>query len=130
MVNCPPGVGKTTLFTHDIPAWLTVRNRQIRGMMGHAVGAKAKEYTNRLRRTLSRTLPEKCNDDDRVRGFALDAETTLADDFGRFQAIGDTWTADQFVVQQYGDMGSVTEKEATWTAYGRTRHSSGAGSTS
>jgi predicted NACHT family NTPase len=32
VVNCPPGSGKTTLFTHDIPAWLTCRNRGIRGM--------------------------------------------------------------------------------------------------
>jgi hypothetical protein len=118
VVNCPPGVGKTTLFTHDLAAWATVRNRQIRGMMGHAVSAKAREYTNRLRRSLSRTLPEKCSDDERILGLAFDAEVTLADDFGRFQAIGDTWTADQFVVQQYEDQGSISEKEATWTAYG------------
>ena len=49
VVNCPPGVGKTTLFTHDIPAWLTCNNRQIRGMMGAATTALAARYTNRLR---------------------------------------------------------------------------------
>ena len=37
VVNCPPGSGKSTLFAHDIPAWLTVRNRQIRGMIGSAM---------------------------------------------------------------------------------------------
>ena len=119
VVNCPPGVGKTTLFTHDIPAWVIVRNRQIRIMMGASTTALASRYTNRLRRSLARTLPEKCSDDDKVRGYAFDAETTLADDFGRFQAIGDTWTAEQFVVQQYEDMGSISEKEPTCSAYGQ-----------
>jgi hypothetical protein len=117
VVNAPPGSGKTTLFTHDIPAWLTVRNRAIRGMMGAATTALASRYTNRLRRTLARTLPEKASDDDLVRGLALDAETTLAADFGRFQAIGDSWTADAFVVQQL--TGTITEKEPTWSAYGQ-----------
>ena len=119
VVNCPPGVGKTVLFTHDIPAWLTVRNRQIRGMMGAATTSLASRYTNRLRRSLMRTLPEKCSDDDKLRGYAFDAEATLADDFGRFQAIGDTWTADSFVVQQYEDRGGIAEKEPTWSAYGQ-----------
>jgi hypothetical protein len=109
----------TMLFTHDIPAWLTVRNRQIRGMMGAATTALASRYTNRLRRTLARTLPEKCSDDWRIQGWAYDADATLADDFGRFQAIGDTWTADQFVVQQYETQGQISEKEPTWSAYGQ-----------
>ncbi len=117
VVNAPPGCGKTTLFTHDIPAWLTVRDRSIRGMMGAATTALATRYTNRLRRTLARTLPDKASDDDLTRGLALDAEVTLADDFGRFQAIGDSWTADAFVVQQYE--GTITEKEPTWSAYGQ-----------
>ena len=118
VVNCPPGVGKTTLFTHDIPAWLTVRNRGIRGMMGAATTSLAERYTNRLRRTLDRTLPEKASDDDILRGRAVDAEATLAGDFGRFRAIGDTWTAGQFIVQPYEDQGSSSEKEPTWSAYG------------
>ncbi len=117
VVNAPPGCGKTTLFTHDIPAWLTVRNRAIRGMMGAATTALASRYTNRLRRTLASTLPIKASDDDLVRGLAVDAETTLAQDFGRFQAVGDSWTADAFVVQQL--TGTITEKEPTWSAYGQ-----------
>jgi hypothetical protein len=119
VVNAPPGSGKTTLFTLHIPAWITVRNRQVRGMMGAATTALATRYTNRLRRALSRTLPEKADDELIQRGWAYDAETTLADDFGRFQAVGDTWTADAFVVQQYEDQGSISEKEPTWSAYGQ-----------
>ena len=119
VVNVAPGIGKTTLFTHDIPAWLTVRNRAIRGMMGAATTSLATRYTNRLRRSLARTLPEKAADDDILRGYAFDAEATLADDFGRFQAIGDTWTADSFVVQQYESQGQISEKEPTWSAYGQ-----------
>ena len=119
VVNCPPGVGKTTLFTLDIPAWLTARNRQIRGMMGASTTALAQRYTNRLRRQLGRTLPLKASDDDLAAGLAYDAETTMAADFGRFQSIGDMWTADAFVVQQYEDMGAIAEKEPTWSAYGQ-----------
>ena len=118
VVNCPPGVGKTTLFTHDIPAWMVVRNRGIRMMMGAATTDLATRYTNRLRKTLSRTLPEKAKDDDLARGYAVDAEATLAGDFGRFQPIGDTWTKDSWVVQQYVDDGPTSEKEPTCSAYG------------
>jgi hypothetical protein len=118
VVNAPPGSGKSTLFAHDIPAWLTVRNRQIRGMIGSATSNLAAGYTDRLRRTLGRTLPQKNPDDEIQRGLALDAETTLSADFGRFQAVGDMWTRDSFVVQQHEDMGMIAEKEATWSAYG------------
>ena len=119
VVNAPPGSGKSTLFAHDIPAWLTVRNRKIRGMIGSATTNLAAGYVDRLRRSLGRTLPVKNADDDIARGLALDAETTLAHDFGRFQAVGDMWTRDSFVVQQYEDMGLVVEKEATWSGYGQ-----------
>jgi hypothetical protein len=119
VVNCPPGSGKSTLFTHDIPAWLTVRNRKIRGMIGSATTNLAAGYVDRLRRSLARTLPVKNSDDDIARGLALDAESTLAQDYGRFQAVGDMWTRDSFVVQQYEDMGAVSEKEATWSGYGQ-----------
>jgi hypothetical protein len=109
----------TTLFTHDIPAWITARNRAIRGMMGSSTTDLAARYTNRLRRTLARTLPERGADDDIKLGRAFDAECTMADDFGRFQSIGDQWTADSFIVQQPFEMGAISEKEPTWSAYGQ-----------
>ena len=119
VVNCPPGVGKTTLFTHDIPAWLTVRDRSIRGMIGSVTSNLAAGYVDRLRRTLGRTLPVKNSDEMIAQGLALDAETTLAHDFGMFQGAGDMWTRDQFYVQQHEDMGAVVEKEPTWSGYGQ-----------
>jgi hypothetical protein len=118
VINCPPGSGKTLTFTHDIPAWLTVRNRSIRGMMGSATQRLAERYANRLRRTLERTLPEVASTEDKDKGYATDAVSTLAKDFGRFKPMDrDLWTINQFVVMQpRGD--ATTEKEPTWTAYG------------
>lgn len=119
VVNAPPGSGKTLLFTHDIPAWLTIRDRAIRGQMGSVTGALAARYTRRLRRTLERVLPEKADDDETRRGTAFDAEATLAEDFGRFKPLDrEQWTADSFVVMQYADVGEISEKEATWQSYG------------
>jgi hypothetical protein len=117
VVNCPPGAGKSTLFTHDIPAWLTCRNRQIRGMIGSATTNLAEGYVDRLRRTLARTRPVQASSDDLARGYALDAEATLAGDFGRFQPVGDIWTRSSFVVEQ--TEGATQEKEATWSGYGQ-----------
>ncbi len=116
VVNCPPGSGKSTLFAHDIPAWLTVRNRRIRGMIGSATTHLAEGYIDRLRRTLALTRPLQNPEDDIKRGLALDAEATLAGDFGRFQPVADIWTRSQFVVEQPG---GTQEKEATWSGYGQ-----------
>ncbi len=118
VINAPPGSGKTMLFTHDIPAWLTVRNRAIRGQMGSASTALATRYTNRLRRTLQATLPMRANSDDLALGRAFDADGVLALDYGRFQPLDrETWTADAFVVvQEDGQL--ITQKETTWSAYG------------
>jgi hypothetical protein len=119
VTNAPPGSGKTLLFTHDIPAWLTVRNRSLTGQMGSVTGPLAERYTNRLRRTLERTLPIKASTDALQRGTALDAEACLAADFGRFKPMErELWTASAFVVEQYADLGAITEKEPTWSAYG------------
>jgi len=57
VVNAPPGSGKTTLFTHDIPAWLTVRNRAIRGLVGSKTTTGATRYVQRLKRTFEATVP-------------------------------------------------------------------------
>lgn len=118
VLNCPPGVGKTTTFTHDLPAWLTTRNRAIRGLLGHRSEREAAKYTNRLRRTLERRIPFQPDDTLITRGLAFPAEATLVDDYGRFKPVTrDAWRAEEFVVAQPGDL-LVAEKEMTWTSYG------------
>lgn len=119
VVNCPPGAGKTTLFSHDIPAWLTARDRGIRGMLGHRVSTKASESLVRLRRTLERVQPPRAGNRDLARGTAVDATHALVMEYGRFKPIiSDTWTKTSFVVAQIGDQ-TITEKEATWYSVGQ-----------
>ncbi len=118
VINVPPGAGKSTLFTHDIPCWLIVRNRAVRIMIGSATERVAKSYGARIRRSLER--PEKLkNDSDKVQaGVMADAQATLIEDFGRFKPSNrDLWRADEFVVEQPG--GTSDEKEATVATYGR-----------
>ena len=62
VINAPPGVGKSTTFTHDIPAWLTCRNRAIRGLVGSVTGKLATQYTRRLRRSFENVVPVKADD--------------------------------------------------------------------
>ena len=120
VINAPPGAGKTACFVHDIPAWVTVRNRNIRGMVGSATMSLAKRNVLRLRRSLERVQPEKADPTLLRRGDALDAESTLAMDFGRFKPLDrEMWTSDAFIVMQYDDAGAIAEKEPTWSAYGR-----------
>lgn len=119
VLNCPPGAGKTTGFTHDIPAWLTCRDRAIRGVMGHHVQTRADTYTARLRRTLERKVPVQAKDDDKARGLAVDAVSTLPHDFGRFKPDrSEIWRRDQFIVEQVGET-PIDEKESTWTSFGQ-----------
>jgi hypothetical protein len=118
VVNAPPGVGKTLLFTHDIPAWLIVRNRAIRILMGAITGNLAAQYVNRLRRTLESTRPIPGKPAEVLAGTAYDAEANLAVEFGRFKPLDrELWTKNSFVVAQVGDY-AIIEKEATCTAYG------------
>ena len=119
VINAPPGAGKTACFVHDIPAWVTVRNRAVRGMIGSATMNLAKRNTLRLRRSLERVIPERADPNLLRKGAALDAESTLALDFGRFKPLDrEMWTSDGFVVMQYDDSGAISEKEPTWSAYG------------
>jgi hypothetical protein len=118
VINAPPGSGKSTTFTLDIPAWLTCRNRAIRGQIGSKTMNQAKKYVMRLRRALERTVPWQSDVEDVARGLALDAEATLAGDFGIFQGgTGEIWSAEAFVVAQHGGVG-IAEKEPTWSAFG------------
>lgn len=118
VVNCPPGSGKTTLFAHDIPAWLTCRDREIRGIIGSRTARQAEVYTARLRRTFERRIPIQAKDREKTLGLAVDAVSTLVTDFGRFKPDrSELWTREAFLVAQVDD-GMVSEKEPTWTAFG------------
>lgn len=119
VMNAPPGSGKTVLFTHDIPLWLTVRDRAIRGILGSWGEKSAKNFTTALRRTLGRTsappVPQKFID----RGHAYQPQGVIARDYGRFKPLtDDVWAAQAFIVEQ-ADGTSVYEKEPTWTAFGQ-----------
>ena len=120
VINAPPGSGKSTTFTHDIPLWITARNRGIRGMVGHAVAARSREYLLYMRRDLERNIPEKARQTLLDSGEALDAITTLSKDFGRFRPkqAKEVWSQDLFIVEQLGGE-AIQNKEATWSAYGR-----------
>lgn len=118
VVNCPPGSGKTTLFAHDIPAWLTCRDRQIRGIIGSRTARQAEVYTARLRRTFERRIPVQAKEREKAQGLAVDATGVLIDDFGRFKPErSELWTREHFIVAQVNDV-MVSEKEPTWTAFG------------
>lgn len=118
VVNCPPGSGKSTNFTHDLPAWITVRNRAITGLLGSAVQNTSEKYIMRLKNTFERAVPMKADPKLIRLGLAVDAEATLSEDFGRFKTDGGIWASDQFVVEQ--PEGALTaEKEPTWSAFGR-----------
>ena len=118
VVNVAPGSGKTVLFTHDIPAWLTIRNRAIRGLIGSATQSLANRNVARLRRTLERPVLVAPDEALVRQGFAVEPRGVMAHDFGRFKPLErELWTRDAFIVMQM-DATSITEKEPTWSAYG------------
>jgi len=119
VINLAPGSGKSSLFTYAIPLWLTCRNRAIRGLVGSATSKLASQYTALIRRALEDTIPIQCDDADRVKGTAVDAEATISEDFGRMKPQdAESWTKDAFIVEQFNGS-SLRSKEPTWTAVGR-----------
>lgn len=115
--NVGPGFGKSTLLV-DIACWLTVRNRGIRGLFISASASLAERNVMRVRRELERVVPVRAKPDDLERGWAFDAESTLAADYGRFKPTsGEVWKRAEFVVVQ-SDGGQITEKEPTWSSFG------------
>jgi len=118
VINAPPGSGKSTTFTQDIPCWLTVRDRAITGLIGTAVQTNGKLYIQNLKDTLERTLPYKAHPRKAALGLEVDAEATLAQDFGRFKSEKGIWAADRFVVEQMSGE-ATNQKEPTWSCYGR-----------
>ena len=117
-VNAPPGSGKSYFFTRILPAWLTVKNRGIRGLIGSASHSTAEKYVLELRRELERTIPLQAETKYKKLGISVDAEATIPNDFGFFKPTqSDIWRANAFVVAQPGNI-EAREKEPTWTAVG------------
>ncbi len=120
VINVAPGGGKSTLFTHDIPAWLICRSRSIRQFIGSSTQTTANSYTGRLRNSFERPVPYECQTEERALGLARDADSTLINDYGLFKPptdLGAPWSRSQFTVQQTGET-RIGEKEATVTAFG------------
>ena len=118
VVNAPPGSGKSTFFTHDLPVWLAVRDRKIRILLGSRTERQARMYTGRCRRTFEREVPVKADPRLVELGLARDAVATLKDDFGVFKPVNnDLWRAEEFVLQQT-DGTAVEDKESTFSSYG------------
>lgn len=119
VINAPPGSGKSTTFTLDIPAWLTCRNRGIRGLLGTFRNGTAKYYLDRLKTHLVSPVPMHPEPELIAHGLAVEAEASLTDDFGVFKPPGrDTiWSQEAIIVAQH-DQVARTQKEPTWTCYG------------
>lgn len=119
VINCPPGSGKSTLFTHDIVTWLIARDRTIRVMVGSRTERQAKMYVGRVRRTLEREAPLRASATALMRGTGFDAEATMQDDYGRFQPENrtDKWSSSELTVRQVDGV-QIDDKEATVSAWG------------
>ena len=120
VMNEPPGSGKSTLFTNDIPCWLIARNRRIRIQIGSRTERQARMYVGRIKRALERDAPLRAAADDLEQGIAFDAEACLQDDFGAFRPEGrtDLWRAEALVVRQLDGV-QLDDKEPTVSAWGQ-----------
>ncbi len=120
VINCPPGGGKSTLFTCDIPTWLIARDRTIRIQVGSRTERQARMYVNRIKRALEREAPLRADADSLARGIAFDAEACLVDDYGAFRPEGrsDLWAQNALVVRQQ-DQTQIDDKEPTLSAWGQ-----------
>tara|TARA_R110002074_G_scaffold93685_1_gene204321 strand:- start:18372 stop:19118 length:747 start_codon:yes stop_codon:yes gene_type:complete len=118
VINAPPGCGKSTFFAKVLPAWATVRNRAIRGMIGSSSQRLAEWYSRRLRSELDRAHPVRAELNDVRLGLAVDAEATIQEDFGMFKPDStEIWRSEAFTVLQQGDV-PLSQKEPTWSAFG------------
>ena len=118
VINAPPGCGKSTFFAKVLPAWATVRNRAIRGMIGSSSQRLAEWYSRRLRSELDRAHPVRAELNDVRLGLAVDAEATIQEDFGMFKPdSSEIWRSEAFTVLQQGDV-PLSQKEPTWSAFG------------
>ncbi len=118
VVNVPPGAGKSTTFTHDIVAWMLVRNRGTRVLIGSRTERQARQYVGRLKTTFERTHPPTASDEVKVKGLAVDAVATLTGDYGRFKPTNpDVWRNEEFTIAQVNDIAG-SDKERSVSAYG------------
>jgi hypothetical protein len=80
IVNTPPGGGKTTTISHDFPAWIIARDRDVRIALGSRTTPQAEKYSRRLRNTLERN-------------------PLLNVEFGRFKPlVPDKWAVGEYIV--------------------------------
>jgi len=120
VMNEPPGSGKSTLFTTDIPTWLIARNRRIRIMIGSRTERQARMYVGRIKRARERDAPLQASAEQIESGVAFDADSCLQDDFGAFKPEGrsDKWRTEELSVRQLDGV-QLDDKEATLSAWGR-----------
>lgn len=122
VLNMPPGSGKSTLFTHDIPVWLIcggglcdpLRGRAVRIMVGSFGYRSATHYVQRIQRLLESPRPFY------DKAAQRRAEASLVQAFGRFKPRqqGISWKADEFIVEQLEAI-DLAEKEPTVQAASR-----------
>jgi len=120
VMNEPPGSGKSTLFTHDIPCWLIARDRTVRVQIGSRTERQARMYASRIKKSLERDAPLRANADDLVKGRSFDALACMQDDFGAFKPEGrsDVWSANSLTVRQLDGI-ALDDKEPTLSAWGQ-----------
>lgn len=120
VMNEPPGSGKSTLFTHDIPCWLIARDRTIRIQIGSRTERQARMYAGRIKKSLERDAPMRADADSLARGIAFDAQACLQDDFGAFKPEGrsEMWRGESLVVRQLDGV-ALDDKESTVSAWGQ-----------
>jgi hypothetical protein len=124
VMNMPPGSGKSTLFGHDLVAWLICgggvcdpkAGRAVRVMLGAFGMSVATHYVARVRRLFE--SPRRYFDKTSQRT----AELGIVGSYGRFRPRqqGAAWSNEEFVVEQMTDV-DLTEKEPTVQAASRER---------
>lgn len=118
-INMPPGTGKSTLVTHDIPVWLGVKNRGLRTLIGTGAATTGTDYTVRIKNSFDRILPLEADDHDKMMGLAVDGTATLLADYGRFRPLdGGYWRNDKMVLAKAGGA-PAHQKEASFVSYGQ-----------